>query len=131
MADLVVKATANKITTKEQLVNILKAQLSTNPNQAVRGLLRVFANQTAAEQQTGGVRANNGIGFTQTDSVILTSFAKQYKNKGFLSEKQMIILYKKIPKYAKQLIEGSIAEGKIYKVGKEYKFQKIKTLDNE
>jgi hypothetical protein len=124
MADLVVKTSTNKITTKEQLVNILKVQLSTNPNQAVKGLLRVFANQTADEQQTGGVRANNGIGFVHTDSVILTSFAKQYKNKGFLSEKQMAILYKKMPKYAKQLIEGSIAEGKIYKVGREYMFKK-------
>lgn len=124
MADLVVKTSTNKITTKEQLVNILKVQLSTNPNQAVKGLLRVFANQTADEQQNGNVRANNGIGFVHTDSVILTSFAKQYKSKGFLSEKQMAILYKKMPKYAKQLVDGSIAEGKIYKVGREYMFKK-------
>lgn len=119
MVDLVVK-----ITSKTQLVNILKNQLATRPQQALKGLMRVYANQTSSEQEVGGVVFNNGIGFVHTDAEILTSFAKQFETKGSLSEKQMAILYKKMPKYAGQLINASIAEGKIIKSGCEYKFRK-------
>ena len=130
MADLVVKVgqtqntVAQKITSKEQLVAVLKQQLATRPQQAINGLMRVFANQTADEQQEGSVRVHNGVGFVPTDATILSSFARQYQKKGSLSEKQMAILYKKMPKYARQLIDGSIASGKIYKVGREYVFKK-------
>lgn len=130
MADLVVKVgqtqntVAQKITSKEQLVAVLKQQLATRPQQAINGLMRVFANQTADEQQEGSVRVHNGVGFVPTDATILSSFAQQYQKKGSLSEKQMAILYKKMPKYARQLIDGSIASGKICKVGREYVFKK-------
>ena len=129
MADLVVKvgqtknASVQKITSKTQLVNILKAQLATRPKQAIKGLMRIYANQTESEQSSGEVIVNNGIGFVGVDSEILTSFAKQYERKGSLSEKQMTILYKKMPKYAGQLINAAIAEGKIFKEGREYKFK--------
>lgn len=43
---------------------------------------------------------NNGIGFVHVDSEIITSFAKQFEERGSLSEKQLEILYKKMPKYA-------------------------------
>ena len=130
MAELVVKVgqtrdtVSQKITSKEQLIAILKQQLATRPQQAINGLMRVYANQTADEQQEGSVRVLNGVGFVPTDSVILSSFAEQYQKKGSLSNKQMAILYKKMPKYARQLIDGSIASGKIYKVGREYVFKK-------
>jgi hypothetical protein len=130
MADLVVKVgqtqntSVQKITSKTQLVDILKAQLATRPRQAIKGLMRIYANQTESEQTSGGVIVNNGIGFVHVDSEILTSFAKQYEKKGSLSEKQMAILYKKMPKYAGQLINSAIAEGKIFKEGREYKFKK-------
>jgi hypothetical protein len=130
MADLVVKvgqtqnASVQKITSKTQLVDILKAQLATRPRQAIKGLMRIYANQTESEQASGGVIVNNGIGFVHVDSEILTSFAKQYEKKGSLSEKQMAILYKKMPKYAGQLINSALAEGKIFKEGREYKFKK-------
>ena len=67
---------------------------------------------------------NNGIGFVHVDSENLTSFAKQFEERGSLSEKQLAILYKKMPKYADQLINAAIAEGKIFKEGREYKFKK-------
>ena len=130
MADLVVKigqtqnTSVQKITSKTQLVDILKAQLATRPRQAIKGLMRIYANQTESEQASGGVIVNNGIGFVHVDSEILTSFAKQYEKKGSLSEKQMAILYKKMPKYAGQLINSAIAEGEIFKEGREYKFKK-------
>ena len=130
MAELVVKVgqtkntSVQKITSKTQLVDILKAQLATRPKQAIKGLMRIYANQTESEQSSGEVIVNNGVGFVGVDSEILTSFAKQYERKGSLSEKQMTILYKKMPKYAGQLINAAIAEGKIFKEGREYKFKK-------
>ena len=130
MAELVVKvgqtknASVQKITSKTQLVDILKAQLATRPQQAIKGLMRIYSNQTETEQSSGEAIVNNGIGFVGVDSEILTSFAKQYERKGNLSEKQMTILYKKMPKYANQLISAAIAEGKIFKEEGGYKFKK-------
>ena len=129
MAELVVKVgqTQNlvqKITSKSQLVSMLKTQLATRPQQAIKGLMRIYANQTESEQSSGIVISNNGIGFVHVDSEILTSFAKQFEERGSLSEKQLAILYKKMPKYAGQLINTAIAEGKIFKEGREYKFKK-------
>ena len=129
MAELVVKVgqTQNlvqKITSKAQLVSMLKTQLATRPQQAIKGLMRIYANQTKSEQSSGIVISNNGIGFVHVDSEILTSFAKQFEERGSLSEKQLAILYKKMPKYAGQLINAAIAEGKIFKEGREYKFKK-------
>ena len=129
MAELVVKVgqTQNlvqKITSKAQLVSILKTQLATRPQQAIKGLMRIYANQTESEQSSGIVISNNGIGFVHVDSEILTYFAKQFEERGSLSEKQLAILYKKMPKYADQLINAAIAEGKIFKEGREYKFKK-------
>lgn len=129
MAELVIKVgqTQNlvqKITSKAQLVSMLKTQLATRPQQAIKGLMRIYANQTESEQSSGIVISNNGIGFVHVDSEILTSFAKQFEERGILSEKQLAILYKKMPKYAGQLINAAIAEGKIFKEGREYKFKK-------
>ena len=130
MAELVVKVgqtkntSVQKITSKTQLVDILKAQLATRPQQAIKGLMRIYSNQTETEQSSGEVIVNNGIGFVGVDSEILTSFAKQYERKGSLSEKQMTILYKKMPKYANQLISAAIAKGKIFKEEGGYKFKK-------
>ena len=129
MAELVVKVgqiqnLVQKITSKAQLVSMLKTQLATRPQQAIKGLMRIYANQTESEQSSGIVISNNGIGFVHVDSEILTSFAKQFEERGSLSEKQLEILYKKMPKYADQLINAAIAEGKIFKEGREYKFKK-------
>ena len=84
MAELVVKVgqTQNlvqKITSKAQLVSMLKTQLATRPQQAIKGLMRIYANQTESEQSSGIVISNNGIGFVHVDSEILTSFAKQFE----------------------------------------------------
>jgi hypothetical protein len=99
---------------------IYREKLATNPCWAIRGLLRIFQNQTADEQLDGAVRHNNGIGFTGTDAPILTSFAYQVMKKlewvksknlpvcwdKMLSEKQMNLVFKKMPKYSKQLLRS-------------------------
>ena len=102
-------------TSKSQLVEQMKKQLETRADIRAKALLRIFENQTRDEQRTESTNHYNGIGFTGSDARFLTSLAKQFKYKGYLSPKQDAILARKIKKYAGQLIEGSIAEGKIKK----------------
>jgi len=45
----------------------------------------------------------NGIGFSGVDSEILSSFAVQVNNGRNLSAKQMAIVYKRMPRYHKQI----------------------------
>lgn len=111
-------------TTKEQLVNVLKEQIASNPNQAKKALLRVYQNQTSDEKRTQSVRIYNNIGFTPVDADFLSSLAECLRTRGTLSEKQTTYLQKIMPKYARQLVEGSLAEGKIVKQGKFYAYVK-------
>ena len=68
-----------------------------------RALLRIYANQEADEQLLADTTKRNGIGFTPADAPILTSLAKQMLERNWLSVKQWEILYKLLPKYARQL----------------------------
>lgn len=96
---------------KKEIESAIKSQITTNPKQAVKAMLRIFEYQTADEQQNGSVYEYNGVGFTGTDSQILTSFCNFYTQHGYLSEKQIAILTKKIAKYAGQLTRLAIANG--------------------
>jgi len=100
-------------TNKEDIVNTLKNQIKTDKLTAWRALKRIYENQTADEQRAEVTRYENGVGFTGTDSEFLSSLAKQLLERGSLSDKQTGFLFKLMPKYARQLVEGSIAEGKI------------------
>lgn len=62
--------------------------------------------------------------FTPADASFLSSLAQQYQTKKYLSKKQMDLLKKKMPKYARQLVEGSISKGLIVKKNGFYVFGK-------
>jgi hypothetical protein len=97
----------------------IRVKLATNPMWAIRGVLAIYANQTPNEQIAEETNVDNGIGFTGCDAKLLSSFAKQVQNKidwvksknlpvmwdKLLSVKQMGIVFKKMPKYAKQLMK--------------------------
>lgn len=89
----------NKIWTKEAV----KELLQTNEKARIRALLLLYGLQTDHEKCCGHTAALNGVGFNKVDSVMLTSFAKQYKDRGFLSDKQLAVLERRIPKYSKQI----------------------------
>lgn len=107
-------------TSKEAIVKQMRAQLSVRSDIRKRALLCIFQNQTFDEQKSESTNKYNGVGFTGADAPLLSSFAKQLKYKGYLSEKQDAILKRKIIKYARQLVNGSIAEGKIREVNGKY-----------
>lgn len=92
--------------TRSRVINLIE----TRDEAAVRALLVVYRNQTAAEKSSHAATETNGVGFGQFDAEILTSFAEFYQRAGFLSAKQMQILKKKIVRYWKQVlvaIEGN------------------------
>lgn len=78
--------------------------LLTNDKALYRAITVIFDRQTAEEQSSETTSVNNGIGFSGCDAQILSSFAKQIAQRGFLSPKQKEIAVKKMPKYHKQII---------------------------
>jgi hypothetical protein len=92
-------------TTKMNIQAFVKHKLSTDSVWALRALVRIFTeNQTAGEQQMEATTEDNGIGFSGADAEFMSSLAKQYISKGFLSEKQMVFVFKKIKKYSRQVV---------------------------
>jgi hypothetical protein len=92
----------------------VKQMLGTDASWAIRALEIVHAGQTAYEQTCERTTDLNGVGFTAFDAEILTSFAAQVirwkANKTYptpLSDKQMALLFKRMPKYAEQVFARS------------------------
>lgn len=106
--------------TKKQLISALKEQLSNRPARAILALQRLYEFQTEDEKSDSKTKHHNLRGFDSVDCKIMTSLAKQLNENGSLSEKQMQILFSRIPKYAGQLIEHSIKSSLIRKEGNVY-----------
>lgn len=69
-----------------------------------RGILAIYARQTADEQATEATRHRNGAGFTGADAELLSSFAKQIQRGRRLTAKQLPYARRKMAKYAGQLL---------------------------
>lgn len=108
--------------TKKDVVEYYKAKLSTNERWALRGLERIAMRQTSYELENKLTEDNNKVGFSGPDAEILTSFYKRIKRGYSLTIKQKEILFQKIPKYAGQLVNISLDEGKLIREGRTYKF---------
>ena len=91
-------------TTQEQVITALKSRLAQDERWAVRGLLRINQEQLADEQLQDETNHHNNVGFTKTDAFILSRFAKAYQQYRRLSPKQMAIVTRKMPTYARQLV---------------------------
>jgi hypothetical protein len=111
---------------KGELVEFVKAKLSNDDIWAKRALLLLYSKQTENEKNAGLTNELNGIGFSGTDSLYLSSLAiqlgerieaiKKYSGnvsmielykKATLSPKQMEVLKKCIKKYWAQVIQFS------------------------
>jgi hypothetical protein len=97
------------------MTTFTKDQIKTNIVNDIRWTIRslevLFNRQTTDEQVNHETSHLNGRGFNGTDAEILTSFyyqiqkRKHYGNPVLLSEKQLGICKKKLPKYWKQIQE--------------------------
>jgi len=90
---------------KADTLTALQIKLATDVRWAQRGLLAIYRNQTEDEKVAADVKHHNSMGFRCMDSIILTSFANQLQTRGSLSPKQMSVVHKLMPKYARQLMK--------------------------
>ena len=88
--------------TKKLIKEYVREKLATSEAWALRGLAVVYDDQTASEKNIGDTCEQNGVGFTGVDGDFLSSLARQSKVRT-LSPIQMKFVYKKMPKYWKQL----------------------------
>jgi hypothetical protein len=81
----------------------IRLQLLSNDKWLIRGMLAIHARQTEEEKATESTKEQNGIGFNGVDANILTDMVNQYKRTGYLSNRQINLIRKKMVKYANQL----------------------------
>ena len=86
------------------MLGYLRAQLTSNPAWAVKALTLVYSYQTADEQEDKKTSLKNGAGFNGLDAEILSSFSEQVLKGRKLSPKQMAIVHRKMPRYARQVL---------------------------
>lgn len=100
-----------------EIQSAIRSQITSKPEAAAKAMMKIYANQTSDEQNSEVTKYRNNKGFTGNDAEILSSFSKQYQQRGSLSPKQNAILMKKIGKYAGQLTKMAIANGLYVKTG--------------
>ena len=94
--------------TKKITLEFVRAQLRSNKAWAIKALVKIFKeNQTSQEQAVEATTVDNGIGFTGVDANFLSSLAKQYIERGALSDTQIKCLFRMMPKYSRQVFEFS------------------------
>ena len=90
---------------KEWTKDSIKDLLKHNDKALIRAILVIYSYQTDNEKAWGETKYDNGMGFNGLDANLLSSFAQQYEQRHFLTDKQLFIARKKMPKYAGQLLK--------------------------
>ena len=92
---------------KKDLIEHLRQRLASDPRWALRSLPRRSQHHAAEKESQHPIIERNDIGFSGPDAEILSSFARQYQRRRSLSPKQMHLLQRKIPSYARQIVQCS------------------------
>ena len=93
---------------KKDMKVFVKHMLGTNKSWALKSLIKMFReSQTAEEQNAHTTNVYNDIGFSGVDAEFLSSMAEGYEKYGRLTDNQLPFLFKKMPKYWKQVIAFS------------------------
>ena len=85
--------------TKEEI----KQGINSSDRWLYRGVLAIYAKQTADEKDSSTTRYNNKMGFSACDAEFLSSLARQLLSRGTLSVKQTDYARKCMQKYVGQL----------------------------
>lgn len=107
-------------TSKKEIVEKLKIQISEKDDTAINALLFVYAHQEASEQDSSVTSFNNGVGFNKQDAEFCTSLVNQYNERGSFSGKQLECIKRVMKKYAGQIVELKLGNGDIVKSGRVY-----------
>ena len=81
----------------------IKNLVQTNDKVLYGALKKLYACQTSEEQAWASTHESNGVGFNAIDAEFLTSVSNFLLDKGYLTDKQKVIVRKKLVKYNKQL----------------------------
>ena len=77
--------------------------IQTNDKVLYRALKKLYECQTAEEQGRQATIEHNGIGFNGVDGGFLSSVSEFLIKKGYLTDKQKVVVRKKLVKYTRQL----------------------------
>ncbi len=89
----------------EELKDYFKGKLATDAAWVRRAIVAIWKYQTEEEKRTEETKVHNNVGFTGADAKILSSFAGTIQaNRYSLTEKQLKVAFKLMPKYAGQLV---------------------------
>jgi hypothetical protein len=105
---------------KKEVTEYFRKNIGENTAWAKRALTVIFQYQTIIERSVGETTDHNGVGFTACDAELLTSFAKQQEAGKALSQRQVSLLKRMMPKYAGQLVDHSLYIGRLKKQGRTY-----------
>lgn len=90
---------AKRVWTEEEIKNLIQV----NDKVLYGALKKLYACQTAEEQNDKETHEQNGKGFNGIDAPILSNFCEFLNKTGFLTPKQKVLARKKLVKYNKQL----------------------------
>jgi len=93
------------MTTKNWTKADIKALLIESDRAVARAIVAIYGRQTMDEQVIGETLNTNGVGFNGVDAEFLSSLAKFYTAKGFLSAGQLKYGRRAIMKYSGQLVD--------------------------
>jgi hypothetical protein len=88
---------------REWTVDKIKNLVATNDKVLYGALKKLYSCQTEDEKSCGDTSHRNGAGFNSVDARFLSSCAEFLIRTGFLTEKQKVIVRRKLVKYTKQL----------------------------
>jgi hypothetical protein len=98
---------------RKAAIEMIRHKLITDNKWLMQALFRLYNCQTNLEKDLGITIEKNYEGFNSMDSVLLSSFVVQLKEKGYLTNNQMMIVRRRLDKYANQLYEMIINERRI------------------
>ena len=81
----------------------VKELMFRSPEFVVKSLLTLYGMQTGTEQQGRTTQELNRLGFNKFDADVLSDISQRYYKFRYLTDKQILLIRKKIIKYRKQL----------------------------
>lgn len=85
---------------------LIRARLDYDDRWVCRALMVLYSRQTQDEKSDQTAKHTNGMGFSAADAPFFTRLAEWYRDKGWLSKKQIAALRRDdIGKYWKQILE--------------------------
>ena len=93
-----------------ELIDFLRKKIGSDDRWAMRAFERIYQNQTDDERVSQDTKHNNGIGFSGFDANIMSSMHESLEKYGSLSMKQMAVIKRIMPKYAKQIFNADYCD---------------------